>query len=150
MDTNQIRGKVAAFMPELMDELGVLVSHASCAFPGYPAEPVDAARAQVIQMLRNAGFEAGELDLEGGGYPAVWGELAGTRRRANGSAVRPLRRAARADGAGLGHRPVDAHDEGRRPPVRPRCCRRQERRRDSRRHAEGLRRQAAGDREGDH
>lgn len=75
MDVTAIRSKVAEMMPEIMDELGVLVSHASCAFPGFPAEPVHAARAQVIQMLANAGFEAGELDLEGGGYPAVWGEL---------------------------------------------------------------------------
>ena len=64
-----------AMMPEIMDELGVLVSHASCAFPGFPPEPVHAARAQVIKMLENAGFEAEELDLEGGGYPAVWGEI---------------------------------------------------------------------------
>ncbi len=75
MNTSDIRGKVAAMMPEIMDELGVLVSHASCAFPGFPGEPVHAACAQVIQMLKNAGFDAGELDLEGGGYPAVWGEI---------------------------------------------------------------------------
>jgi len=75
MDVNEIRGKVSSAMPEIMAELGDLVSHASCAFPGYPAEPVHAARAQVIKMLASAGFEAGELDLEGGGYPAVWGEI---------------------------------------------------------------------------
>ncbi len=75
MELEGIQTKVTAMMPEIMDELGVLVSHASCAFPGFPAEPVDAARAQVINMLANAGFEAGELDLEGGGYPAVWGEI---------------------------------------------------------------------------
>ena len=75
MDASEIRTKVRAMMPEIMEELGVLVSHASCAFPGFPAQPVDAARAQVIQMFESAGFEVGELDLEGGGYPAVWGEL---------------------------------------------------------------------------
>ena len=42
----------------------MLVSRASCAFPGFPAEPVHAARAQVIQMFKNAGFEAVYL----GGY----------------------------------------------------------------------------------
>ena len=75
MDEHEVRTSVRAMMPQIMDELGVLVSHASCAFPGYPPEPVHAARAQVIHMLKNAGFEAGELDLEGGGYPAVWGEI---------------------------------------------------------------------------
>lgn len=74
MDVSEIKESVRAMMPEIMDELGVLVSHASVAFPGFPKEPVDAARAQVIKMLANAGFEARELDL-GGGHPAVWGEL---------------------------------------------------------------------------
>lgn len=75
MDVSQVKESVRAMMPEIMAELGDLVSHASCAFPGFPPEPVHAARAQVIKMLANAGFEAHELDLEGGGYPAVWGEI---------------------------------------------------------------------------
>lgn len=75
MDVNEVRVAVSAMMPEVMAELSELVSHASCAFPGFPPEPVDAARAQVIRMLSNAGFETRELDLEGGGYPAVWGEV---------------------------------------------------------------------------
>ena len=75
MDVSRVKESVRAMMPEIMDELGALVSHASCAFPGFPPEPVHGACAQVIQMLKNAGFEASELDLEGGGYPAVWGEI---------------------------------------------------------------------------
>ncbi len=75
MDASQIKETARAMMPEIMDELGALVSHASCAFPGFPPEPVHAAREQVIHMLNNVGFEAEELDLEGGGYPAVWGEI---------------------------------------------------------------------------
>lgn len=62
-------------MPQIIDELAVLVADASCAFPGFPPEPVHAACAHVVDMLRRAGFAAGELDLEGGGYPAVWGEI---------------------------------------------------------------------------
>jgi acetylornithine deacetylase/succinyl-diaminopimelate desuccinylase-like protein len=75
MDAKQIETKVDAMMPELLDELSTLVSHASCAFPGFPPEPVHAACAQVIAMFKAAGLEARELDLEGGGYPAVWAEL---------------------------------------------------------------------------
>lgn len=76
MDTTEIRRKVAAMMPSLIDDLALLVADASCAFPGFPAAPVHAACATTIAMLRRAGFAAGELDLEGGGYPAVWGEIA--------------------------------------------------------------------------
>lgn len=75
MEVDKVRSETRAIMPEIMDELATLVSHASCAFPGFPPEPVHAACAQVIQMLKNAGLEAHELDLEGGGYPAVWGEI---------------------------------------------------------------------------
>ena len=75
VDSQPIQTTVALMMPEIIDELATLVANASCAFPGFPAEPVHAARAQVIEMLRHAGFSAGELDLEGGGYPAVWGEI---------------------------------------------------------------------------
>jgi acetylornithine deacetylase/succinyl-diaminopimelate desuccinylase-like protein len=75
MDVSEVKESTRAIMPEIMDELRVLVSHASCAFPGFPPEPVHAARAQVVRMLANAGFEATELDLGGGGYPAVWGEI---------------------------------------------------------------------------
>ena len=76
MANNEIQEKVAAMMPQVIDDLGVLVADASCAFPGFPAAPVHAACATVIEILRRAGFEAGQLDLEGGGYPAVWGEIA--------------------------------------------------------------------------
>jgi len=75
MDLSEVKAAAKSAMPEVMDELSHLVSHPSCAFPGFPAEPVNAARAQVIKMFANAGFQTRELDLEGGGYPAVWGEI---------------------------------------------------------------------------
>jgi acetylornithine deacetylase/succinyl-diaminopimelate desuccinylase-like protein len=75
MDVSEVSAKVDAMMPEIMSELSDLVSQPSCAFPGYPGDPVNAARAQVIKMLGNAGLAAHDLDLEGGGYPAVWAEL---------------------------------------------------------------------------
>ncbi|MGV8083788.1 MAG: M20/M25/M40 family metallo-hydrolase [Coriobacteriia bacterium] len=75
MNASEIKTAVKAMMPELLGELSVLASYDSCAFPGFPPEPVHAARKQVIKMLADAGFEAHDLDLEGGGYPAVWGEI---------------------------------------------------------------------------
>lgn len=75
MDEAQIKASARAMMPEIMDELGDLVSEASCAFPGFPPQPVHAARVQVMKMFESAGFAVEELDLEGGGYPAVWGEI---------------------------------------------------------------------------
>lgn len=75
MTPDEVKASVQAMMPELLEELKVLVEQPSCAFPGYPPEPVHAAREQVIAMLQAAGFEARSLDLEGGGYPAVWGEI---------------------------------------------------------------------------
>ena len=75
MNNPQIQTQVAAMMPQLIDDLSVLVADASCAFPGFPPEPVHAACANVIGILERAGFSARQLDLEGGGYPAVWGEI---------------------------------------------------------------------------
>lgn len=75
MDSTEIRRKVAALMPQVMDDLAVMVAAASCAFPGFPPAPVHAACASVIDILRRSGFAASALDLEGGGYPAVWGEI---------------------------------------------------------------------------
>jgi len=75
MDESQVKASARAMMPEIIDELAELVTHASCAFPGFPPEPVHAAHAQVMRMFENAGFAVEELDLEGGGYPAVWGEI---------------------------------------------------------------------------
>ncbi|NTU72369.1 MAG: M20/M25/M40 family metallo-hydrolase [Coriobacteriia bacterium] len=78
MPADEIRASVRAAMPTVIDDLGKLVGHASCAFPGFPAEPVHAARAEVIRIMKDAGLaNAAELDLEGGGYPAVWGDIPG-------------------------------------------------------------------------
>lgn len=74
MSPETIRTAVKAAMSEVLAELAELVSHASCAFPGFPAEPVHAARKSVMRMLAKAGLETRELDL-GAGYPAVWGEI---------------------------------------------------------------------------
>ncbi len=75
MDTETIRSDVAALMPALIDELAVLVGHASVAFPGHPAEPVDAMAAATVDLLRRYGFDNARLLEVPGGYPAVWADV---------------------------------------------------------------------------
>jgi cysteinylglycine-S-conjugate dipeptidase len=77
METSEITEKTREIMPEILDDLRRLVAHPSVPFPGFPAEPVGAARAETIGILRRAGFDnVRELDL-GAGYPAVAAEAAG-------------------------------------------------------------------------
>jgi len=68
---------VSGLMPGIMEDLTTLVSYPSCSFPGFPSEPVYGACAFVVDMLKRSGFEAEQLDLEAGGYPAVWAEKPG-------------------------------------------------------------------------
>jgi acetylornithine deacetylase/succinyl-diaminopimelate desuccinylase-like protein len=77
MNLVEMQAKVEAMMPELLEDLRRLVAHKSVSFPGFPGEPVHAARAETIDVLRHAGFsDARELDLSAG-YPAVQAELSG-------------------------------------------------------------------------
>jgi acetylornithine deacetylase/succinyl-diaminopimelate desuccinylase-like protein len=70
-----IKQQAAAMMPEIMDDLGKLVAHASVAFPGFPPEPVHAMAAETIEMLKRYGFATAELLPIPGGYPAIWAEI---------------------------------------------------------------------------
>lgn len=79
MKPAEIRLKVESIMPDLLDDLGRLVAYQSVSFPGFPKEPVNGARAAVIDVLKNAGFDnARELDL-GAGYPAIQAEAPGPK-----------------------------------------------------------------------
>ena len=98
MDVNDLRPAAAGMMPEVLADLGELVRHPSVAFPGFPAAPVLAAAEATAALFRRAGVAAELLDIPGG-YPAVWAELPGAAGRADGAALRPLRRAAGGRGA---------------------------------------------------
>ena len=75
LDPKTLLNQAHSLMPELLAELDRLVAQASVAFPGFPAEPVHAARQETIAVLQRAGFQTvTELDL-GGRYPAVWCEI---------------------------------------------------------------------------
>jgi acetylornithine deacetylase/succinyl-diaminopimelate desuccinylase-like protein len=76
MDSAAIKQKAAAMMPALTDDLVGLVSHASCAFPGFPPEPVHDMRKATMELLDRYGAQTRELDL-GEGYPSVYADIPG-------------------------------------------------------------------------
>jgi acetylornithine deacetylase/succinyl-diaminopimelate desuccinylase-like protein len=76
VDVSEIKSKASGLMPELTADLQTLVSHASCAFPGFPPEPVHAMRQATMDLLSRFGADVRELDL-GEGYPSVYADIAG-------------------------------------------------------------------------
>ena len=94
-------------------------------------------------MFREVGFTDARLMEVPTGLPADLRRDRGPGGLADRHALRPLRRAARAAGAGLDERPVDSDPQGRRPDLRPRRRRRQGRAGRPPGHAARLRRQAA-------
>jgi acetylornithine deacetylase/succinyl-diaminopimelate desuccinylase-like protein len=57
----ELRGKAAAMMPELLADLERLVAIPSVAFPGYPPEPVAQMADETLRLFREAGFANAEL-----------------------------------------------------------------------------------------
>ena len=77
MNTEQLRSNVKGMMPEVEKDLEELVAIPSCAFPGFPAEPVNQMADATVEMLQRYGMtDARKVDIPGG-YAAVYGELAG-------------------------------------------------------------------------
>ena len=69
--------RVAADMPRVRADLEALVRIPSCAFPGFPDEPVRRAHDAVALMYREAGYPTvSTLDVPGG-KPAVLAEAPG-------------------------------------------------------------------------
>lgn len=79
-DIETLRATVQDLMPELLEDLQNLVAIPSCAFPGYPDEPVRQAAEAVRDLLRNAGVKDARLEEIKGGQPVVMGELKGPPR----------------------------------------------------------------------
>jgi len=77
MDIGQLRKDVRDMMPELEGDLEKLIAIPSCAFPGYPPEPVNEMCDETVALLKRYGLtDARKLEVPGG-YPAVYGEMAG-------------------------------------------------------------------------
>src|SRR5262245_64967405 len=77
MSPPDLRATIAGMMPEVVADLTKLTAIPSCAFPGYPAEPVLAAADAVVDVLKRSGVADARLLEIPDGYPAVWGEVAG-------------------------------------------------------------------------
>src|SRR5512147_757644 len=71
----EIRRKVRALMPGVLEDLKQLVRYPSVAFPGYPAGPVLEAAEATVDILKRSGLADARLMPVPGGYPAVHGEI---------------------------------------------------------------------------
>ncbi len=77
MNADDFIAKARSILPGLINDLADLVALPSIPFPGFPPEPVNAARTATVKILKEAGFmNVRELDL-GAGYPAVTAEATG-------------------------------------------------------------------------
>jgi acetylornithine deacetylase/succinyl-diaminopimelate desuccinylase-like protein len=77
MDTPELKERVAAEVPRMIDELSQLVAVPSIGYPGYDPAHVRTSAELTREILRGAGFEdARLLELENG-HPAVFGEIPG-------------------------------------------------------------------------
>ena len=76
MPVEDIRNRVEAMMPTVIEDLAALVRIPSCAFPGFPAEPVLETAQAVIDLLERYGVPGARLLDVPNGYPAVYAEIA--------------------------------------------------------------------------
>jgi acetylornithine deacetylase/succinyl-diaminopimelate desuccinylase-like protein len=77
MNGDDLRGKVADMMPELLADLEDLTRLASVAFPGYPPEPVRQMADRTVEVMRDAGFHNAELQAVPDGYPPIYATVPG-------------------------------------------------------------------------
>jgi cysteinylglycine-S-conjugate dipeptidase len=75
LKTEEIFRRARALMPGVLDDLKQLVRYPSVAFPGYPPEPVHAAAAATVEVLKRYGLPGARLMEIPGGYPSVYGEI---------------------------------------------------------------------------
>jgi acetylornithine deacetylase/succinyl-diaminopimelate desuccinylase-like protein len=73
--SGEILRKTRALMPGVLEDLKSLIRYPSVAFPGYPAEPVNAMAGATAAVLERYGLADVRLVDIPGGYPAVFGEI---------------------------------------------------------------------------
>ena len=62
-------------MPGVIDDLARLVAIPSCAFPGFPSEPVMTMANATVELLQGSGLHNARLIDVPDGYPVVYGEV---------------------------------------------------------------------------
>lgn len=77
MPIDEMREKVRALMPGIIEDLEELISIPSVAFPGYPEEPVNRMAERTLALIREAGFADAHFAHVAHGYPPIYGELPG-------------------------------------------------------------------------
>lgn len=77
MELREVRSKTRKLMPSVLRDHAEMVGIQSCAFPGYPPEPVHEMASLVLGKLRAAGVSDVALMEVPEGYPPVYGTLPG-------------------------------------------------------------------------
>ncbi|MFZ0324955.1 MAG: M20/M25/M40 family metallo-hydrolase [Actinomycetes bacterium] len=74
-ELDELRAALATVMPGVVDDLKRLVAIPSCAFPGFPADPVLQMAEATVELLRRSGLDDARLVDVPDGYPMVYGEI---------------------------------------------------------------------------
>ena len=74
MSVETVQTLAEGMMADVTEDLAALVRIPSCAFPGFPAEPVLQTAAAVVDLLERYGVPGPRLLEVPGGYPAVYAE----------------------------------------------------------------------------
>ena len=77
MDLQDVRARVSALMPGILDDLNELVAIPSVAFPGYPPEPVEEMANRTLELFRDAGVKNARRMEVPSGYQPIYGEIPG-------------------------------------------------------------------------
>jgi acetylornithine deacetylase/succinyl-diaminopimelate desuccinylase-like protein len=75
MPVAEIRTLTEGLLQDVTDDLAALVRIPSCAFPGFPPEPVLETAQAVVDLLQRYGVPSARLLEVPGGYPAVFAEI---------------------------------------------------------------------------
>ena len=75
MPVETVRTLAEGIMADVTEDLAALVRIPSCAFPGFPSEPVLAAAEAIVDLLERYGVLGARLLDVPGGYPAVFAEI---------------------------------------------------------------------------
>jgi acetylornithine deacetylase/succinyl-diaminopimelate desuccinylase-like protein len=72
----ELKNRLDEVMPGVIDDLTRLVAIPSCAFPGFPSEPVMTMAHATVELLQRSGLPNTRLIDVRDGYPVVYGEIA--------------------------------------------------------------------------